>query len=757
MCRWNGFIRRSGSPRCWTRRARCGATAGDEVAGAGARPVLRIDGLDVSGRSAEAITDADRLAALGVDNTAYVIFTSGSTGVPKGVAVSHAGLLGWAAAKREMFGLGADARVLMVSSPTFDASIGELLWAVGSGAALVLAPPQVYAGEPLTALLQDQQVNAAILTPTVVSTLDRARLTCVDTLIAVGEACLPELVDAWAPDRRMFNGYGPSETTIWVTCAPLSAGQPIRIGAPIPGVCALVLDAWLSPAPVGVVGELYLGGPALAHGYLGRAELTAERFVANPYGGFGTRMYRTGDLVRWTPDGTLDCRGRADTQIKLRGQRIELGEIENTLLACPQVTQAAATVQDSTTGGAQLVAYISGVPQPDPAAVRQWLGAWLPDYMVPAQIVVLDEFPLTSSGKIDRKALPAPVFAAKPFRAPQTETEKIVAGIYAQVLGVERVGVDDSFFELGGDSLSAMRVITAINTSLDAHLAVRTLFDAPSVESLCQQLGRPASSVEIVPVETFKEGTGVPLICIHPAGGFSWGYRALCDYLDCPIIGIQQVPLGEEAEPGSVRSMAESYADRLQALYPTGPYNLLGYSFGGVVAHELAIELRRRGCAVQRLILLDAALNDKRSIAESNQALDESQILEEILRSIWIDVPEESKPLTFQKAEDLIRQREEAMGLGLLSKQAREFLEFIVQNVQANELHQSEHVPCVFDGDMVIFSAAQRESDSSLLQSWRPYVAGDITEYSIDCKHEDLMTAESLSLYGQQLKFSLEA
>ncbi len=350
----------------------CGA---DTVAGAGARPVLRIDGLDVSGRCADPITDADRRAALGVDNTAYVIFTSGSTGAPKGVAVSHAGLLGAAAAQREVFGLGADARVLMVAAPTFDASVFEWLWAVGSGAALVVAPPEAYAGEALTAVLHDQQVSAALLTPTVLSTLDRARLAGVDTLITGGEACPAELVAAWAPGRRMFNAYGPSEATIWASCSALSAGQPVSIGAPIPGVCALVLDARLNPAPVGVVGELYLGGPPLARGYVGRAELTAERFVANPYGGAGARMYRTGDLVRWTPAGTLDYLGRADTQIKLRGQRIELGEIENTLLACPQVTQAAAAVHQGDPG-AHLVGYITlehtSTADDDAETVDQW-------------------------------------------------------------------------------------------------------------------------------------------------------------------------------------------------------------------------------------------------------------------------------------------------------------------------------------------------------------------------------------------------
>ena len=262
------------------------------------------------GATADPITDAERLAPLRVDDTAYVIFTSGSTGAPKGVAVSHAGLLGWPAAQREVFGLDADTRVLMVAAPTFDASVVEMLLAVGSGATLVVAPPEAYAGEALTALLQSQRVNAALLTPTVLSTLDRARLDGLDTLITGGEACPAELVAAWAPGRRMFNAYGPTEATIWVTCsAPLSAGQPVDIGAPIAGVCALVLDARLNPAPVGVVGELYLGGPAVAHGYVGRAELTADRFVANPFGEPGTRMYRTGDLVRWTPAGHAGLSG----------------------------------------------------------------------------------------------------------------------------------------------------------------------------------------------------------------------------------------------------------------------------------------------------------------------------------------------------------------------------------------------------------------------------------------------------------------
>ncbi|WP_156425323.1 non-ribosomal peptide synthase/polyketide synthase, partial [Mycobacterium sp. GA-1285] len=885
----------------------------DSIAGAGTRPVLRVGDLELSGTSADPITNIDRLGPLTVDTTAHVIFTSGSTGTPKGVSVSHAGLQG-VAALHGVIGLGPDTRLLMVAAPTFDVSVGEMLLAVGARAALVVAPSDGYAGEALTNLLERQHVTAASLTPTVLSTVDRSRLDKLDTLITTGEACPTELATAWARDRRMFNAYGPTETTIWATCsAALQPGQPVGIGLPIPGVAALVLDERLNPAPVGVVGELYLAGPALAHGYVGRPELTADRFTANPYGGVGARMYRTGDRVRWTRGGVLDYLGRADTQIKLRGQRIELGEIENTLLACPEITQAIASVHQGPTGE-HLIAYVtldhgtsvekdvetvehwqsvyddvygsngatpafgadfrgwtssftgdpipldemeewrsatvarimalrprrvleigvgsglvlaevgphcehyvatdmsavaidklarsldelqvpwrdqvellarpahvtdglangyfdtviinsvvqyfpsaaylsdlinkvmdllaaggslfigdvrnhslqaafqtavalahtdtadtdeirgrvqqalvtepelllspeffttwaaenpavagihievkrgwadneltryrydvtvhkaptpvrslaaaptwawaqcdglqglqdqlaaekpevlriteipraalvtdvsiesalaSGLPVDDafaqaiaatpdnatpeqlhrlgeangyhvattwgarpgtfdavfiavaggahrPAltdlylptagaqlrsshanepqtnakisAVRQRLSDRLPEYMVPSQILVLEEFPLTSSGKLDRKALPAPMFAATTFRAPQTETEEVLAAIYADVLGLQRVGVDDSFFDLGGDSLLAMRVVAAVNTALKAHLDVRALFEAPTVAQLALRIGVAGGGLDpLVPVQRPAE---VPL------------------------------------------------------------------------------------------------------------------------------------------------------------------------------------------------------------------------------------------------------
>ncbi|MGV0804438.1 amino acid adenylation domain-containing protein [Mycolicibacterium setense] len=354
----------------------CVLARGEDLgAGVGTRTVIDMDALDLSAASAEPITDADRLAPLAVDDAAYVIFTSGSTGTPKGVAISHAGVLGVAAATRELFGVGAGARVLMVAAPTFDASVFEWLWAAASGAALVVAPPDSYAGEALTAVIEEQHVEAALITPSVVATLDRTRLGGLTTLITGGEACPAELVAAWAPGRRMFNAYGPTEVTIWATWSALSAGEPVRIGAPVPGTCALVLDVRLNPVPVGVVGELYVAGPVLARGYVGRSDLTADRFVANPFGAPGTRLYRTGDLVRWNSDGALEYLGRADAQVKLRGQRLELGEIENTLLACPPVARAAATVyhRDATD---HLVAYVAlertSSADKDAEVVDQW-------------------------------------------------------------------------------------------------------------------------------------------------------------------------------------------------------------------------------------------------------------------------------------------------------------------------------------------------------------------------------------------------
>ena len=320
------------------------------------------------------------------------------------------------------------------------------------------------------------------------------------------------MVDRWAPGRVMINGYGPTETTVYATIsAPLTAGSGVPIGAPVAGAALFVLDGWLRPVPAGVVGELYVAGRGVGVGYVRRAGLTASRFVACPFGEPGARMYRTGDLVRWGADGQLQYLGRADEQVKIRGYRIELGEIQAALAGLDGVEQAVVIAREDRPGDKRLVGYVTGTyrAMTRPRCATRWPSGCRP-YMVPAAVVVLDALPLTVNGKLDTRALPAPEYQdVDHYRAPADAVEEILAGIYAQVLGVERVGVDDSFFDLGGDSLSAMRLVAAINTGLDADLSVHALFDAPTVAQLAPRIGGEAGGRE--PLVAVERPAVVPL------------------------------------------------------------------------------------------------------------------------------------------------------------------------------------------------------------------------------------------------------
>ncbi|WP_142281571.1 non-ribosomal peptide synthetase, partial [Mycobacterium kyorinense] len=450
------------------------------------------------------------LPAPAPDDIAHIIYTSGTTGAPKGVAVTHHNV----ARLFDSLDAGIELEPGQVwtqcHSYAFDFSVWEIWGALLHGGRLVIVPESV-AGSPddFHALLVAEEVSVLSQTPSAVAALSPHGLDSTALVIAA-ETCPAELVDRWAPGRVMVNAYGPTETTVYAAIsAPLTpdSGTP-PIGAPVPGAALFVLDGWLRPVSVGVVGELYVAGTGVGVGYVRRASLTASRFVACPLGTAGTRMYRTGDLVRWRADGQLDYLGRADEQVKIRGYRIELGEIQSALSGLDGVQQAAVVVREDRPGDKRLVGYVTGTV--DPAVIRDQLAERLPAYMVPAAVVALETIPLTPNGKLDRRALPAPEYAdADHYRAPVSAVEEILAGIYAQVLGVDRVGVDDSFFDLGGDSLSAMRLIAALNTGLDADLSVRALFEAPTVAQLASRIGGTAGRLE--PLQPVERPPVVPL------------------------------------------------------------------------------------------------------------------------------------------------------------------------------------------------------------------------------------------------------
>ncbi|MFE6862893.1 amino acid adenylation domain-containing protein [Nocardia sp. NPDC057668] len=497
------------------------STARDEFTAAGAALVEDLERAAL-GHSGAPLTDAERTGPLRPENSAYVIFTSGSTGRPKGVAVSHAAIVNRLVWMQSEYGLTADDAVLQKTPATFDVSVWEFFWPLQVGARLVVATPDGHRDPAyLTRVIAEAGITTAHFVPSMlavfVAGLDAAtpdlRLRHV---FASGEALpaptaqrLRELTGA-----RLHNLYGPTEAAVDVTYHEVTAADTVSvpIGRPVFNTRVYVLDSRLVPVPVGVAGELYLAGAQLARGYVRRPDLTADRFLADPFVD-GERMYRTGDLVKWSASGELEYLGRTDFQVKLRGLRIELGEIEAALLAQPGIAQSVVVVRADAHAGDRLVGYV--VPEPgaviDTAALESALTATLPGYMVPAATVVLDAFPLNASGKLDRKALPAPVFEAKAFRAPGTPIEEIVAQVFADLLGAQRVGADDDFFELGGNSLVATRAVARVNEALHADVAVRELFETSTVAGLAARIVPGAGAGARPPLTAGQRPQRLPL------------------------------------------------------------------------------------------------------------------------------------------------------------------------------------------------------------------------------------------------------
>ncbi|WP_338714886.1 amino acid adenylation domain-containing protein [Streptomyces acidiscabies] len=462
-------------------------------------PVVLLDDPAVMGEL-EALSSASLGVVPELSSAAYTIYTSGSTGRPKGVVVPHWGVANVLAGLRHVVG---EDRVLAVTTFAFDIAVVELFAPLVSGGCVVVAPSEVVAdAELLVGLAVRAGVSVMQATPSLwreIVAVAQGRLAGVRALVG-GEALPGEVAAQMVSElASVVNVYGPTETTVWSTSAPVAAGVPVSVGGPLANQQVYVLDEWLRPVPVGVRGELYIAGAGVVRGYHGRADLTAERFVACPWG--DGRMYRTGDVVCWRSDGTLEFVGRADAQVKVRGFRIELGEVESGLLTVEGVAQAVAVVNDGI-----LVGYV--VSEPDTAvdgnAVRESVRSRLPEYMVPTVVMVLEAIPLTPNGKVDRRALPAPEYVAVGARGPRSPREEILCGLFGEVLGRPVAGIDDSFFELGGHSLLATRLVSRLRSVLEVEVSIRELFENPTVAGLARALdgaggSRPALRAGVRP------------------------------------------------------------------------------------------------------------------------------------------------------------------------------------------------------------------------------------------------------------------
>ncbi|MFJ4246540.1 non-ribosomal peptide synthase/polyketide synthase [Streptomyces iakyrus] len=553
------------------------------------------------------------------DQLAYVIYTSGSTGRPKGVQVAHRGVVNLAQAQARAFGVGEGEGVLQFAPFGFDAAVSEVVVTLASGGRLVVATGQER-DEPraLAALVREKDVRVATLPPSLLSVLEPDDLAGLRTLITAGERLEEAAAAPWRREYRLLNAYGPTEATVCASIAvldPEGEGVP-PIGAPMANTRAYVLDDRLRPVPIGMTGELYVGGTGVARGYLGRPDLTAERFAADPFAADGTRMYRSGDQARWMPDGRLEFVGRADDQVKIRGFRVEPGEIEAALAAHAAVRRAVVTAYGEA-ADRKLAAYLvptdheEGIP--DPADLRELLLRTLPEYMVPAAFTEMSRLPLTTNGKVDKAALPEPKAvrsAGTEYIAPSGEAEELLAEIWSEVLGIERIGAHDNFFELGGNSLLVTQIVGRIRGA-GHDISVGDLFDHPTLASAAPLIQIQAEDPELRSVVTIRAGRTSPAIfAVHTLTGEVAAFAEVAGHLaeGQRFYGLQERGLtGEDAPPSSVEEMATTYIGELLRVQKEGPYLLTAQSGSSYVALEMARQLTVMGKEVGGVFLMAPA------------------------------------------------------------------------------------------------------------------------------------------------------
>ncbi len=720
------------------------------------------------------------------ENLAYIIYTSGSTGQPKGVLVSHGSIAEHCRDAEKYYELKPTDRVLQLASMSFDLSLEQILPTLIVGARLVVVK-ELWRAEEFHSRAAELELTVVDL-PTgywqeLVQEWEGAAEPVLNSqyrlFVVGGETMLPEILALWLRTAlssvRLINAYGPTEATITATafetasrCGTNARLHRVPIGRPLANREIYILDGHCNPVPIGIPGELHIGGRSLARGYMNRPDLTAEKFIPNPFSNIaGARMYKTGDLARHLPDGNIEYIGRTDHQVKIRGFRIELGEIEAALARHTSVRQAIVSAHQDVHGEKRLVAYVVGDPEHPPTAndLRSFLKDKVPEYMVPSVFLLLETLPTMPNGKVDRRALPKPDQTrpemGRTFVGPRDELELQLTGLWEEVLGIRPIGVTDNFFELGGHSLLAVRLFALIDKRMGKRLPLAALFRGATIEGLAEIVRKNSLSVtpsSLVPIQ--PDGSKRPLFLVHPAGGHVFPFIGLaqCLGLDQPCYGLQARGVENGQEPHTrIEDMAACYVEAIQSVQSEGPYLLGGWSMGGEIAFEMAQQLHARGQRVALLALLDARIP---STAENVTDEDfEAMLMADVVRYFGLSA-DFSASLAFLPQDELLaRVLEQGKRAGLIpadieAAQAHRLIELCKSDFRASRNYVLRRYP----GRVTLFKASENLSGNPIdpTLGWSDWAEGGVDVQIVPGNHATMVYKPNVETLAEKLATCIE-